>query len=56
MVTEGGGEVRAGVDAEFFPDGAHRTLMVVNIGRTASDGGNRPRLPRLDYADVVETV
>ncbi|GAA3640796.1 malonic semialdehyde reductase [Microlunatus ginsengisoli] len=46
----------AGIDAEFFPDGAHRTLMVVNIGRTAADGGNRPRLPRLDYTDVVETV
>ena len=45
-----------GVDAEFFPDGDHRTLMVVNIGSTAEDGGNRPRLPRLDYSDVVETV
>ena len=45
----------AGIDAEFFPDGDHRTLMVVNIGRTADDG-QRPRLPRLDYDEVVTSV
>ena len=46
----------AAVDAEFFPNGDHKTLMVVNIGRPATEGAHRPRLPRLDYADVVETV
>lgn len=45
----------AGVDAEFFPHGDHKTLMVVNIGRTAGDG-QRPRLPRLDFDEVVETA
>ena len=45
----------AGVDAEFFPDGDHKTLMVVNIGRTAGDG-QRPRLPRLDFDEVVTRV
>lgn len=42
----------AGVDREFFPDGAHRSLMVVNLGRTAEDG-RRPRMPRLDFDEVV---
>jgi 3-hydroxypropanoate dehydrogenase len=45
----------AGVDAEFFPDGAHRALMVVTIGRTA-EGGQRPRLPRLEFDEVVTVV
>jgi 3-hydroxypropanoate dehydrogenase len=45
----------AGVDAEFFPDGDHKTLMVVNIGRTADDG-QRPRLPRLDFDEVVASI
>jgi 3-hydroxypropanoate dehydrogenase len=46
----------AGIDAEFFPAGDHRTLMVLNIGHPAEEGGTRPRLPRLDYAEVVETI
>jgi nitroreductase len=37
---------------EFFPDGRHRALVVVNIGEP-SDQAFRPRLPRLDYAEVV---
>jgi 3-hydroxypropanoate dehydrogenase len=45
----------AGVDRQFFPDGAHRTLMVVNIGRTAEEG-HRPRQPRLDFGEVVTSV
>jgi nitroreductase len=45
----------AGVDGEFFPDGAHRALMVVNIGRTA-ENGRRPRQPRLAFDDVVATI
>ncbi|TDQ51920.1 malonic semialdehyde reductase [Actinorugispora endophytica] len=42
----------AAVDAEFFPEGRYRSLVVVNIGRP----GENPwfdRLPRLDYEDVV---
>lgn len=45
----------AGVEAEFFPDGRHRVLVLVNIGRP----GEHPwfdRLPRLDYDEVVTTV
>jgi 3-hydroxypropanoate dehydrogenase len=44
-----------GVDREFFPDGAHRTLAVVNIGRPA-EGAWMDRLPRLDYDEVVTSV
>lgn len=42
----------AGLDAEFFPDGRYRSLVVVNIGHP----GENPwfgRLPRLDHEDVV---
>jgi 3-hydroxypropanoate dehydrogenase len=45
----------AGIDGEFFPDGKHRTLVVVNIGRPA-EGAWFDRLPRLDYEDVVQAV
>ena len=44
-----------GVDREFFPDGAHRTIAVVNIGRPAQ-GAWMDRLPRLDYDEVVTSV
>ncbi|MCW2522106.1 MAG: malonic semialdehyde reductase [Frankiales bacterium] len=43
---------RAGLDADFFPDGRWRSLLVVNIGHP----GESPwfdRLPRLDHDDVV---
>jgi 3-hydroxypropanoate dehydrogenase len=42
----------AGLDAEFFPDGRYRSIVVVNIGHP----GENPwfgRLPRLDHEDVV---
>jgi nitroreductase len=45
----------AGVDRDFFPDGKHRTIAVVNIGRPA-EGAWFERLPRLDYDEVVTTV
>ena len=40
------------VSREFFPDGRHRAMLVVNIGHPAPDA-YRPRQPRLDYEDVV---
>lgn len=43
----------AGVDAEFFPDGRLRTILVVNIGHP----GQNPwpgRMPRLDHDEVVQ--
>ena len=43
------------IDREFFPDGAHRTIAVVNIGHPAEDAW-MARLPRLEYDEVVTTV
>jgi 3-hydroxypropanoate dehydrogenase len=43
------------VTKEFFPDGKHRALVVVNIGRPG-DGAWFDRLPRLDYDEVVTTA
>lgn len=45
----------AGVDREFFADGKHRALAVLNIGMPGPDA-YRPRLPRLEYDDVVSTI
>jgi 3-hydroxypropanoate dehydrogenase len=50
-----GGFDAAGVDAEFFPDGRTRSVMVVNIGRPGPDAW-LDRLPRLDYDTVVTAV
>ncbi|MDP3968875.1 MAG: malonic semialdehyde reductase [Nocardioides sp.] len=43
-----------GIDAELFPDGDHRTLVVVNLGRPAADAWQE-RLPRLPF-DAAVTV
>jgi 3-hydroxypropanoate dehydrogenase len=48
-----GGFDAAGIDAEFFPGGRFRSILVVNIGHP----GKHPwyaRLPRLDHDDVVQ--
>jgi nitroreductase len=50
-----GGFDPAGVDAEFFPDGRLRSLLVVNIGHPGPDAWT-DRLPRLEHDDVVRTV
>ena len=42
----------AGINREFFPDGEHRVLAVVNIGKPGPDAW-LGRSPRLDYEDVV---
>lgn len=44
----------AGVQKEFLDDD-HTPLIVVNIGRPAADAWF-PRLPRLDYDEVVTTI
>ncbi|GAA3764230.1 malonic semialdehyde reductase [Micromonospora maritima] len=46
---------QAGVEREFFPDGRHRVLLLMNIGRPAPDAW-RERLPRLPYDEVVSTL
>ncbi|GAA2331511.1 malonic semialdehyde reductase [Saccharopolyspora halophila] len=45
----------AGVNAEFFPEGKNRALVVANIGRPGEDAWS-DRLPRLDYDEVVTTL
>jgi 3-hydroxypropanoate dehydrogenase len=47
-----GGFDKAGLDADFFPDGRQRSFLVVNIGHPAADG-QFPRSPRLPYERVV---
>lgn len=44
-----------GLNAEFFPDGTHRALVVVNIGRPGENAWF-DRLPRLDYDAVATTL
>jgi 3-hydroxypropanoate dehydrogenase len=43
------------VSAEFFPDGRHRALVVVNVGRPGP-GAFRPRAPRLEFSEVFSVV
>ncbi len=50
-----GGFDADGVSREFFPDGRHRAMVVVNVGQP-SDEAFRPRQPRLDFEDVVTSV
>jgi len=45
----------AGIDAEYFPDGRLRSLLVVNVGQPGPDAWAE-RLPRLHYDDVVHTA
>jgi 3-hydroxypropanoate dehydrogenase len=44
-----------GIDKEFFPEGDHSVLVVVNIGKPGEDAWF-PRSPRLAYDEVVTTV
>ena len=48
-----GGFDKAGVDAEFFPEGRFRSILVVNIGHPGVDPWFA-RLPRLGAADVIQ--
>ncbi|WP_329135976.1 malonic semialdehyde reductase [Streptomyces sp. NBC_01476] len=45
----------AGINKEFFPDGAHTVLAVVNIGKPGENAWY-PRSPRLSYDEVVTTL
>lgn len=45
----------AALNDAFFPDGAHRVLAVLNIGKPGADAW-MDRLPRLDYDEVVSTL
>lgn len=50
-----GGFDKAGMDADFFPDGRQRSFLVVNVGHPAADG-QFPRSPRLAYERVVSVA
>lgn len=43
----------AGIDAEFFPDGRFKSLLVVNIGHPGENPWF-PRLPRLSHESAVQ--
>ncbi|MCZ7375939.1 malonic semialdehyde reductase [Micromonospora sp. WMMC250] len=43
-----------GVQREFFPDGRHEVLLLLNVGRPGP-GSGRARLPRLDTGEVIRT-
>ncbi|HZW44734.1 MAG TPA: malonic semialdehyde reductase [Dermatophilaceae bacterium] len=45
----------ADLNNEFFPDGEHKVLAVINIGKPGKDAWT-DRLPRLDYDEVVTNV
>ncbi|MEU4712457.1 malonic semialdehyde reductase [Micromonospora purpureochromogenes] len=45
----------AGVRREFFPDGRHEVLLLVNIGRPGPDAWH-DRLPRLAAEEVIRTL
>lgn len=40
------------VDAEFFPDGRWRTVLLVNVGHPGKNTW-RERLPRLEHSEVL---
>ncbi|MGP3982561.1 malonic semialdehyde reductase [Streptomyces sp. KR80] len=43
------------INKEFFPDGDHSALAVVNIGKPGENAWF-PRSPRLEYDEVVTTI
>ncbi|MHA4948633.1 malonic semialdehyde reductase [Micromonospora sp. SD19] len=45
----------AGVQREFFPDGRHEVLLLLNLGHP-SVGDSPDRLPRLDTGEVIRTL
>jgi 3-hydroxypropanoate dehydrogenase len=45
----------AGINKDFFPDGDHSVLAVINIGKPGADAWY-PRNPRLAFDEAVTTV
>lgn len=43
------------ISKEFFPDGRHRVLVAINVGKPAENAWF-DRLPRLEFDEVVETL
>jgi 3-hydroxypropanoate dehydrogenase len=43
------------ISREFFPDGRHRVLVAINMGKPAEDAWH-DRLPRLGFDEVVTAL
>ncbi|WP_043497944.1 malonic semialdehyde reductase [Georgenia sp. SUBG003] len=43
------------ISREFFPDGRHRVLVAINMGKPAENAWH-DRLPRLDFDEVVTAI
>jgi 3-hydroxypropanoate dehydrogenase len=50
-----GGFDNAGVDAEFFPDGTRKSILLVALGY-GDDSKLFPRNPRLDFSEIASFV
>jgi 3-hydroxypropanoate dehydrogenase len=50
-----GGFDSAGVDAEFFPDGSRKSILLVMLGY-GDDSKLFPRNPRLDFAEIATII
>lgn len=48
-----GGFAANGVDEEFFAHNGWQSLLLLNVGRAAADGGVRPRAPRLSADTAI---
>lgn len=44
------------ISQEFFPDGRHRVMVAINIGKPAGEGTHYERLPRLNFEEVVQII
>ncbi|MEU7769882.1 malonic semialdehyde reductase [Micromonospora taraxaci] len=44
-----------GVTGEFFPDGRHEAMLIMNVGRSGPDPSG-DRLPRLSTPEVIRTL
>ncbi|MCG2622985.1 malonic semialdehyde reductase [Arthrobacter sp. I2-34] len=47
---------KASLDADFFPDGSQRSILVANIGYAAEKACSETRLPRLPYEEAVTVL
>ena len=50
-----GGFNRAAVDAEFFPDGTRKSLLVVNLGKPGPNAFY-PRAARLEFDEIASVL
>lgn len=46
---------KAGVNAEFFPDGRHQSVVLINVGHVHPEG-NAPRQGRLEATEAVTVL